>query len=219
MAKLMKPSEYAQEVGISRQAVYAKIKRGILKTKTVEGKLYLVLTDEANEKPTVDTFASKLQTNTQPKQTLPKQVNEQEYKRLLAAKDETIQVLKNTVDDLKESNKQMSQTLRGEIDLLKQAFYEMRTLYVNQIEQMKPKSLPKETIDVSPVSPLEAQRPQYQWVGMKKFLKAQGITKDKEIAQAQKRLKKAYKNGDKRLSKIEGKLKIDPSENYKDILA
>jgi len=30
MEKLMKPAEYAKELGISRQAVYAKIKRGIL---------------------------------------------------------------------------------------------------------------------------------------------------------------------------------------------
>ena len=38
MEKLMKPAEYAQKLGISRQAVYAKIKRGILTAKNVEGK-------------------------------------------------------------------------------------------------------------------------------------------------------------------------------------
>ncbi len=43
MEKLMKPAEYAQEMGISRQAVYAKIKRGILIAKNVEGKLYIVV--------------------------------------------------------------------------------------------------------------------------------------------------------------------------------
>jgi len=57
-----------------------------------------------------------------------------DYEALLAAKDETISVLKGTVKDLKKSNKQITTTLRGEIDLLKEAFHEMRTLYMHQIE-------------------------------------------------------------------------------------
>ena len=47
MEKLMKPAEYAQELGISRQAVYAKIKRGILTAKNVEGKLYIVVDNDS----------------------------------------------------------------------------------------------------------------------------------------------------------------------------
>ena len=45
MEKLIKPVEYARQMGISRQAVYAKIKRGILQSKSVDGKLYIVLDD------------------------------------------------------------------------------------------------------------------------------------------------------------------------------
>ena len=59
-------------------------------------------------------------------------INPGEYQRLLAAKDETIAVLKGTVEDLKESNRQMSSTLKGEIDLLKSAFSEMRSLYMHR---------------------------------------------------------------------------------------
>jgi predicted DNA-binding protein YlxM (UPF0122 family) len=33
MSRLIKPSEYAKQSGISRQAVYAKIKKGLLKSK------------------------------------------------------------------------------------------------------------------------------------------------------------------------------------------
>jgi len=51
MEKLMKPVEYARELGISRQAVYAKIKRGILTAKNVDGKLYIVV--DTDEKPDV----------------------------------------------------------------------------------------------------------------------------------------------------------------------
>ena len=52
MEKLMKPAEYAQELGISRQAVYAKIKRGILTAKNVEGKLYIVIDKTSKEETT-----------------------------------------------------------------------------------------------------------------------------------------------------------------------
>ncbi|MBD3797858.1 MAG: DUF3972 domain-containing protein, partial [Campylobacterales bacterium] len=43
MSKLVKPAQYAKEAGISRQAVYAKIKRGTLKSKEVDDQLFVVL--------------------------------------------------------------------------------------------------------------------------------------------------------------------------------
>ena len=52
MEKLMKPAEYAKELGISRQAVYAKIKRGILTAKNVEGKLYIVVDNDSAQETT-----------------------------------------------------------------------------------------------------------------------------------------------------------------------
>lgn len=220
MAKLMKPAEYAKELGISRQAVYAKIKRGILTTKSVEGKLYIALHEDSQtqkEAPT-EVLISKNETVPQPVPILQKQKNEQEYKRLLAAKDEMIQVLKGTMKDLKKSNKQMSSTLKGEIELLKQAFYEMRTLYTHQIEQMKIKPLlQKEMVGVASVSSVPVEILE-RWIGLKKFFKIQKITKEKEKQRIRKCFKKAYKKGDKRLTKIDGKLKIDPDKNYEDIL-
>ncbi|DAB39975.1 MAG TPA: hypothetical protein CFH81_07090 [Sulfurovum sp. UBA12169] len=217
MEKLIKPAEYAKEVGISRQAVYAKIKRGILTTKNVEGKLYIVLHEDSQiskEEPT-KAIISKTNMVARDMSILQKQKNEQEYKRLLAAKDETIQVLKGTMKELKKSNKQMSSTLRGEIELLKQAFYEMRTLYTHKIEQMKTKPLlQKEMTEISSVSTERFEK----WIGIKKFLKRQNIIKEKEKQRIRKYLKKAYKEGDRRLVKIEGKLKIDSDKKYEDIL-
>jgi len=43
METLMKPAEYARKLRISRQAVYAKVKKGILASKEVERKLYIVV--------------------------------------------------------------------------------------------------------------------------------------------------------------------------------
>jgi len=204
MEKLMKPAEYAKELGISRQAVYAKIKRGILTSKNVEGKLYIVF-DKTNKveavKQTKETTKVKVETS-----------GKKDYKALLQAKDETISVLKETVVDLKESNKQISTTLRGEIDLLKDAFHEMRSMYKNQLEDKQTQES-EEVIEV-----YTEDETQVEWISVKKFFKLEGISKEKKQNKIKKRLKEAYKNGDARLEKFEGKLRLNMNKNYGDIL-
>ena len=215
MEKLMKPAEYAKELGISRQAVYAKIKRGILTAKNVDGKLYIMVDNtnrvkttsvsETSVKPKVSTS---VKTNAVPSQTLAK-----EYKALLDAKDETISVLKGTVKDLKKSNKQISTTLRGEIDLLKDAFHEMRTLYVHQLEYKKSQDAIEVITEEASVEVVEEK-----WVSVKKFFKSLGIKKEKHQEKLYKRLKKALKAGDERFTKEEGKLKINVNKSYEDLV-
>ncbi len=207
MEKLMKPAEYAQELGISRQAVYAKIKRGILTAKNVEGKLYIVVnkTEQNQTAKTLKTPTSKLKTTATSSKSA-----EKDYKSLLAAKDETISVLKGTVKDLKKSNKQISTTLKGEIDLLKEAFHEMRSLYVMQLEQKKPQQ--QDVIEV------EEEIQEGNWIGLKKFFKVHKVVKEKQQEKIIKRLSKAFKKDDIRLMNVDGKLKLDADARYKDIL-
>ncbi|WP_373031803.1 DUF3972 domain-containing protein [Sulfurovum sp.] len=216
MEKLMKPAEYAQELGISRQAVYAKIKRGILTAKNVEGKLYIVVDKVVAKEatPAVKETTAKSKTAPSTIETSAPKTEGADYKALLQAKDETISVLKGTVKDLKKSNKQISTTLKGEIDLLKEAFYEMRTLYVHQLEQKRPR---EEAIEV--ISEEESIEPvEENWIGIKKFFKQHKITKEKEQTKIMKRLKKAYKSGDERIMGVAGKLKFNPDKGYKDLL-
>jgi len=207
----MKPAEYAKELGISRQAVYAKIKRGILTAKNVDGKLYIVVdssskTEENVVKPETD----KLKTTRAAASS--SQNRNKDYASLLEAKDETISVLKGTVKDLKKSNKQISTTLKGEIDLLKEAFHEMRNLYVLQIEHQK-----QEAIEV--ISEEESvEIVEEKWVSVKKFFKKIGVTKEKQQEKMMKRLKKAHKAGEEYLMKEEGKWKVNLNKNYKDLL-
>lgn len=214
MEKLMKPTEYALKLGISRQAVYAKIKRGILTAKNVEGKLYIVLDkeNETSDKEKVPTENNTVKKTTQT--AIPKQDN-QDYKALLKAKDETISVLKGTVKDLKKTNKQITTTLKGEIDLLKEAFYEMRTLYVHQLEQKKSQHL-DEAIDIVTDEVLPEEE---NWIGVKKFFKHNKIKQEKAQNKIMKRLKKAYKLGDERIMKVENKLKFNAHKSFDDILA
>ncbi len=214
MEKLMKPAEYAKELGISRQAVYAKIKRGILTARNVDGKLYIVVDKEAE--------ATKESTAPAKQKAAPKAVksdtqNVRDYKALLEAKDETIAVLKDTVRDLKESNREISTTLRGEVDLLKEAFHEMRTLYIHQLEH-KGK---EEAIDIDTEhedSVHEDTMAEGSWVGLKKFFKQLGVTKSKQQEKIAKMLKKAYKQGDSRLLKEKGKIRINTMADYKDLV-
>jgi len=218
MEKLMKPAEYAKELGISRQAVYAKIKRGILTAKNVDGKLYIVVDKEmAKEKAPAaseDKKATAASTAARSKEP------HKDYRALLEAKDETIAVLKDTVKDLKESNKQISTTLRGEIDLLKEAFHEMRTLYVHQLGHKEN----SDAIDVEEhegtheESIVEESIAKEKWVGLRKFFKQLDITKEKQQDKLTKALKKAYKKGDKRLAKEKGKIRINTAVDYRDLI-
>jgi len=212
MEKLMKPSEYAQELGISRQAVYAKIKRGILKAKNVEGKLYIVVDNPETKEFKKTTKDTKVNIKA-PLKTSPSAIKD--YKALLEAKDETISVLKGTVKDLKKSNKQISSTLKGEIDLLKEAFHEMRSLYVLQIQQHK--SQMQEVIEVEGTRHEEREE-SITWISLKKFFKKHKIVKPKEQEKAIKRLNKAFKKSDKRLLNIKGKIKLNAAAEYDDIL-
>jgi hypothetical protein len=218
MEKLMKPAEYAQELGISRQAVYAKIKRGILTAKNVEGKLYIVVDkikkEEATHHPKETTVKSK--TTSPSKADISGSQNDvAHYKVLLEAKDETISVLKGTVKDLKKSNKQISTTLKGEIDLIKEAFHEMRALYMHQLEYQNAEKV--ETIEVtSEEDTVEVE--EERWISVKKFFKQYKINKTKLQGKIEKRLKKAYKSGDERVMKVEDKLKVNANRTYEDIV-
>jgi len=219
MEKLMKPAEYAKELGISRQAVYAKIKRGILKAKDVEGKLYIVIDSDASVSPAEEKqpVANSKSDNTALSEVSEENSSEsskkKDYEALLAAKDETISVLKSTVKDLKKSNKQISTTLRGEIDLLKEAFHEMRTIYMHQLEHRKDE---QETIDV--IGEEIVLEREVEHISVKKFFKAYGIEKKKAQEKVMKRLKKAWKAGDPRIIKEDGKLRLDASSDYMDML-
>ena len=219
MEKLMKPAEYAQKLGISRQAVYAKIKRGILTAKNVEGKLYIVVdNDGSKEGVNVAEEGTVKQETTAPSDsvTLRSKGDTRDYKTLLKAKDETISVLKDTVKDLKKSNKQITTTLKGEIDLLKEAFYEMRTLYVHQLEQKKSHE-PEEAIDITADESIFEEE-EGRWISVKKFFKQHKISKEKMQVKIMKRLKKAYRSGDERIMGVEDKLKFNANKSYKDIL-
>ena len=214
----MKPAEYAKELGISRQAVYAKIKRGILTAKNVEGKLYIVVDKvdkEVSDSTPTETTAP-LKSPSSSKAETPISPSEgKNYKALLQAKDETISVLKGTVKDLKKSNKQISTTLKGEIDLLKEAFHEMRSLYVLQLEQKKPLAEENAIEVMSEDDTVEVEED--HWIGMKKFFKQYKIKKEKQ-EKIEKRLNKAYKSGDERVMKVENKFRINAVKSYKDIV-
>jgi hypothetical protein len=216
MEKLMKPSEYAKEIGISRQAVYAKIKRGILTSKNVEGKLYIIVDNNVTQKA-VKKPDTKVETNTATKvtktQEAPVNRGVKDYKALLSAKDETIGVLKGTVKDLKKSNKQISTTLRGEIDLLKEAFYEMRTLYSHQLEHKKA----SETIDVMSSHDVDTQ--ESEWMSIKKFFKRYDIENEDDQEIIVQKMRKSLKLGDTRFKNKKGKLKLQTNKNYEDILS
>ena len=222
MEKLIKPVEYAHQLGISRQAVYAKIKRGILQSKNVDGKLYIVVDTQSQTEETMQEGERSLGGQSAGESLHGKKggSTQIDYETLLQAKEETISVLKETVKDLKESNSQMSSTLRGEIDLLKDAFYEMRTLYVAQIERIQKSpaagSSPR-AIDVVAVD--KKKEKGEKWISLKKFFSKHHIGKRKEQERLARKIKKLYKKGDARFAVDDtGAIKVKKAESLEDIL-
>jgi len=192
MENLIKPVDYAKKMGISRQAVYAKIKKGILPSRNVGGKIYIVLESEApSERPAGEGEPPEIQP-------------------LLAAKDETIAVLKETIRDLKETNQMITSTLRSEVELLKEAFGEMKTLYAAQIEHMRETEEPLTLEEVLEDEPGEVQRPEEEdaWISLEEFLAEQGIRKKKQRERFTKKTKKLYKKGDSSVEKKNGAYRL-----------
>jgi hypothetical protein len=195
MSKLIKPSEYAKQSGISRQAVYAKIKKGLLRSKKVDGQIFIELDSSVN-------IRTKSEAPT----------NGFVHKDLLAAKDETIKILKETINDLKATNNLIVGTLKGEVDLLKEAFGEMQQLYRTQISHLKinepAKIEKKDHIDI---------------VDEKNYIEVNELAKSLNLDKKErKRFKKAAKelqeSGDFRFIEIEDDIYALKSASYDDFL-
>ena len=222
MSRLVKPIEYAKAQGISRQAVYAKIKKGVLESKSIDGKIYIVLEDELHSK--VESGVSSM---VQEGKSASHMID---VKELLQSKDQTITVLKESISDLKQTNTEINTTLRGEIELLKQVFTEMRNLYVKQVDYMnkennlvesKVSSKGDEVEDIVYDAPTSKAIPNDQeecWITLEEFFERSKIEKSKKKTKIINRLKKAYKSKDSRIKVKNKEIYISCYHFYDDIL-
>jgi hypothetical protein len=228
MGNLIKPSEYAKKLGISRQAVYAKIKKGILESKSIDGKLYIV--HNSNSRASTPPKAGVNNTVAHLAPAKPTK----DFRELLDAKDETIVVLKETITDLKETNKMITTTLRSEVDLLKEAFSEMKMLYSSQIDRLQIEEtismdengsvyLPEEeggeeSLDVEFLGEHDGKSDELAWIELGDFFDELGIGKRSKQDKLKKKLKKLFKKGDSRVDIFNGELILLADADYKDVL-
>ncbi|CAA6802713.1 MAG: Unknown protein [uncultured Sulfurovum sp.] len=207
MSKLVKPIDYASSQGISRQAVYAKIKKGTLDSKTVDGKIYIVVDD-----PEVGQEKSKLKEEVS--------THLIDIKELLRSKDQTISVLQESISDLKHTNTEINTTLRGEIELLKQVFTEMRNLYVKQVDYMlidKQKERQEDASSVEAIS-LEERHKEDCWMTLDEFFERFEIIKEKRKVKVVKRLRKAFMKNDERIKMEDDTIYLSCYHFYEDIV-
>jgi len=208
MSKLVKPIEYASSQGISRQAVYAKIKKGTLNSKTVDGKMYIVVDEVENKEEkskTTEVVAPHLI----------------DVKELLTSKDQTISVLQESISDLKHTNTEINTTLRGEIELLKQVFSEMRNLYVKQVDYMvvdKQKELENQSAPLEALSLNENSEADDCWITLEEFFERCKISKEKRKVKVVKRLRKAFMKNDERIKMEDDIIYVSCYHFYEDIL-
>jgi len=214
MSRLVKPTEYANELGISRQAVYAKIKKGLLTSKTVDGKIYIVLEHEMSKKPDNQ---EKTSSNIEKSKS-----HLIDVKELLTSKEQTIDVLKESISDLKQTNTEINTTLRGEIELLKQVFTEMRNLYVKQVDYMSTEKrleleskYSKEEIVLAEEFPKDEEE---CWITLEEFFERSNIRKEKRKSKIVKRLKKSFLKSDARIKIEEDKIYLSCYHFYEDII-
>ena len=234
MQQLVKPSEYAKMQGLSRQSVYAKIKRGTLPSRKIDGRYYVIVSD--NIQPETDNTPST-------EEPIEHVSLIEEYREIIKAKDETIQVLKASIEDLKEANAQITQTLQQEITLLKQAFHEMREIYrrdymiahapsenVSEEPHIDLEPETKEETEQAPEKPAEKKKKEKRkekkaskereeecWIPLGDLIQRQKFNYNK-AKQVVKRFKKAYKKGDPRIRKQNGIYYISCYDFYEDIL-
>ncbi len=231
MQQLVKPSEYAQMHGLSRQSVYAKIKRGTLPSRKIDGRYYVIVAEDVD--PQIDKSVSQ--------EPIEHVSLIDEYREILKAKDETIEVLKASIEDLKEANAQITQTLQEEIDLLKQAFNEMRSIYRSghHLPHMEEGVASEEEghIEVEPDEEVPQEESRKSDEKQKREKKRKKRSEEEEecwiplgdliqrkqynynrAKQVVKRFKKAYKKGDKRIKKQNGIYFISCYDFYEDIL-
>ncbi len=218
MENLIKPVDYAAKVGISRQAVYAKIKKGILPSRNIGGKIFIVMDENSEVQETIGATTSNSTTNSRPKSRVS---STQNHEALLKAKDETISILKDTVTDLKETNKMITSTMRGEVELLKEAFGEMKMLYRVQIEHQKEAqtididhiieepiddepAIKEDDIEIETIMKVEENRE--EWVALRSYLEMHDIQKSKKQKKIKSLLKDLIKDGDNRVEKRSGEI-------------
>ena len=215
MSRLVKPTEYANELGISRQAVYAKIKKGLLTSKTVDGKIYIILENEV-----VPKSSKQVKTSSTVEESTPHLID---VKELLTSKEQTINVLKESITDLKQTNTEINTTLRGEIELLKQVFTEMRNLYVKQVDYMSTeKRLELETKYTREEMVLAQEFPNDEeecWITLEEFFARSNIVKEKKKVKIVKRLKKAFLKSDTRIKIEDDKIYLSCYHFYEDIIS
>ena len=214
MSRLVKPTEYANELGISRQAVYAKIKKGLLMSKTVDGKIYIILENESSIQSNKEKVTSPLDESTS---------HLIDVKELLTSKEQTIDVLKESITDLKQTNTEINTTLRGEIELLKQVFTEMRNLYVKQVDYMSTEKrlelenkYTKEEIVLAQEFPNDEEE---CWITLEEFFARSNIVKEKRKLKIVKRLKKAFLKLDTRIKIEEDEIYLSCYHFYEDIIS
>ncbi|WP_201352125.1 DUF3972 domain-containing protein [Hydrogenimonas urashimensis] len=231
MQQLVKPSEYAKMHGLSRQSVYAKIKRGTLPSRKIDGRYYVIVASDIESEVDKPTMEEKIE-----------QVSLiDEYREIVRAKDETIEVLKAAIEDLKEANAQITQTLQQEITLLKQAFHEMKVIYQHNyhLTHSESEPTPKSEEAHIEVRPEEEKAPRAEkpkgekekknkkknkkeseeecWIPLGDLIQRQKYNYNK-AKQVVKRFKKAYKKGDSRIKKQNGIYYISCYDFYEDIL-
>lgn len=132
MERLVTTNEACELLGLSLQGVHYRIKKGLMKAIKQDGKVFVYVNEDLTKKQNKDEQTSN--------------IHDYYHKEILKLKDNEIELLKNTIDWLKEkyeneitrlenSQLKINNSFNDQISLLQKAFNEMREVYKNNNQQ------------------------------------------------------------------------------------
>lgn len=141
MERLVSTAQACELLNISLQGVHYRIKKGLLKSVKQEGKVYVFIDDENISKKPRESNSN-----------FEDDLRDFYHTEILKLKDEEIELLKQTIDWIKEkyeheisrleiSQEKINKVFNDQITLLQKAFYEMKEVY--KITHIQPKQQPK----------------------------------------------------------------------------
>lgn len=137
MERLVSTAQACELLNISLQGVHYRIKKGLLKSVKQEGKVYVFIDDENISKKSRESNLN-----------FEDDLRDFYHTEILKLKDEEIELLKQTIDWIKEkyeheinrleiSQEKINKVFNEQITLLQKAFYEMKEVY--KITHIQPK--------------------------------------------------------------------------------
>lgn len=214
--KKMSIADAANFFGISREAIYNRIRRGSLQIVTEDG-VKMVIVDEDKSLKTVQKRVSKSASNDERYYKLLETQNEKLQEKIALLEDETRKLRDHKEQMLIAEREKIERIYKEKDEQLKNILQTLSSKFMLGAPlEVEEAPLEAEMIEVQEIKEIKKE-PKSEPLSLKKYLKSLNISKKKSKKIEEKFAKKAAK--DKRITIVGSKYYVDPSKySYKDLI-